>query len=315
MARMSYENCLERSYRINWRIDEVVEGRRFDPDRDWLPKALSGAHGLPFLDAGERRALNHVEMAAYAHLFSYAEEFVAPTTIELAAEVEQTEREAFDALTNFTAEEVKHMVMFRRVGALVDDALGFELERLGGQQETVRFVRSKNRGAVLLLMACIEWFTQEHYRSCFSDDDGLDPFTRHIFRCHWLEESQHAQLDHLETLRAFDTFDEAKRERAIDDLIELVAAVDGWLVEQTAHDLRNFERVIGRQLSSAQRDQVRDSVLRAKRYTFLASGVTHPRFQELFGLVTTEPQRQRVEEALGTLLPDVGDGDPTPVAA
>jgi len=85
MSRYSYEKCLQRSYKVNWKIEDVLEGRRFDPDREWLPTALSGASGLNFLDADERRKLTHVEMAAYAHMFMYAEEFVAPMVVELAA--------------------------------------------------------------------------------------------------------------------------------------------------------------------------------------------------------------------------------------
>ena len=79
MSNYSYEKCLERSYRVNWRIEEVLEGRHFDPSREWLPQALSGASQIEFLSRGERRKLTHVEMGAYAHLFGSAEEFVVPT--------------------------------------------------------------------------------------------------------------------------------------------------------------------------------------------------------------------------------------------
>jgi hypothetical protein len=43
-------------------------------------------------------------------------------------------------------------------------------------------------------------------------------------------------------------------------------------------------------------------VLAAKRYTFIESGVTHPNFVELFGMVTTPAQQQKVQQALGDLL-------------
>ena len=47
---------------------------------------------------------------------------------------------------------------------------------------------------------------------------------------------------------------------------------------------------------------MRASVLRAKRWTFLESGVTHPRFQELFAAVTTAEQQERVDSAVTELL-------------
>ena len=51
--------------------------------------------------------------------------------------------------------------------------------------------------------------------------------------------------------------DERERERAVDELIELVAAVDGLLQAQTDHDLANFQTSIGRRLGPAERAEVR----------------------------------------------------------
>ena len=47
----------------------------------------------------------------------------------------------------------------------------------------------------------------------------------------------------------------------------------------------------------------REEVLRAKRHAFLVMGLTHPRFLDLFTAVTTPAQQERVNVALGTLLP------------
>ena len=298
MTRSSYEDCLRTSHRINWRIDEVLDGRRFDPDRDWLPRGLSAADHLPFLGPAEQRRLTHVEMAAYAHLFSYAEGFVAPLALEQAREVEGLDRGACDALTNFAAEEVKHRELFRQLRALVDEQLGFELERLGGEEDTARFVLGKHRGAVLLLTACIEWYTQRHYTECFQDSEQLDPLTTRVFRSHWLEESQHARLDDLETLRTFEGLGRAEREQALDDLLELVTAFDGLLVQQAEHDRANFRRVLGRPLGDDQEEQLLDELVRAKRHTFLLTGFTHPQFGALLAEVTDEAQRARVDAAL-----------------
>jgi hypothetical protein len=301
----SYAQCLQNAHKINWRIDEVLDGRRFDPSRRWLPGALSAADQIDFLDEDERRKLAQIEMASYAHLFGYVEEFIAPTVVDLAHEIGRGERVAFDALANFAAEEVKHMQLFRAVRDRIHASLGFDLELLGGQDETTAYVRSKNTGAVLLLTACIEWLTQRHYLECFKDNEELDPFTRHLFRCHWLEESQHAQMDHLETVRAFEGMSAAERDLAVSDLIELVGAVDGLLQQQARFDTRNFGRYLDRALTEEEQEQLFDRVLQAKRYTFLETGVTHPRFLELFTGVTTPAQQERVQEALAPLLPEL----------
>jgi hypothetical protein len=293
---------LQTAYRVNWRIADVIGTHRFDRARRWLPASLSAIGRVPGLSEEEQITLTHVEMGAYAHLFGYVEEFIAPKMLGLAQECEIDDRAAFDALVNFAAEEVKHMNLFREVRALVDKALEFPLALIGDEKAVARAVLDKHTGAVLLLTAAIEWFTQAHYVSAFQDDAGLDPFTKSIFRHHWLEESQHAKLDHLEALRAFDGMTDVERDIAIGDLIALVAAVDGLLQQQARLDVRNFESALGRALSDGRRQEIHAGVLAAKRHVFIESGVTHPNFQALFSAVTTPAQQQKVGRALESIL-------------
>src|SRR5262245_37475303 len=203
MTTYSYGDCLEKSYRVNWKIGDVIDGRSFDLGRLWLPARLSGAGRVAGLTAAERVTLSQIEMGAYAHLFGYVEEFIAPKMVALAQDFAGEDRAAFDALTNFAAEEVKHMHLFGEVRWMVNRTLGFPLALLSGAGDVARAVLAKNTGAVLLLTSAIEWLTQRHYLDCFKEDGALDPFTRHLFKSHWLEEAQHARMDHLETLRAF----------------------------------------------------------------------------------------------------------------
>jgi hypothetical protein len=254
---------------------DVLGGRRFDATRRWLPARLSGADRIACLGPAEKLKLTQVEMGAYAHLFGYVEELVAP---------------------------IKHMMLFREVRDGVDATLGFSLALLPDAREVARAVLGKRRAAVLLLTSAIEWLTQLHYLTCFQDDPTLDPLTQQVFRAHWLEESQHTRVDYLETLRAFRQLSEPEKDRAVDDLIELLGAVDGLLQAQARLDVQNLQACLWRQLGEAERDQVYFGVLGAKRYAFIESGVTHPGFQELLGLVTTPAQRQRLQDALGPVL-------------
>jgi len=301
MTTYTYAKCLSNSYQVNWRISDIIGGESFDASKRWLPEALSAVSRLDCLDEEERKKLTQVEMAAYAHLFAYVEEWIAPKVSALAQDYEIDQREAYDALTNFAAEEVKHMNLFRQLRTMVGDTLGFDPELVGGQSETARYVLGKSSGAVLLLTACIEWFTQKHYLEAFKDDDQLDPLTKKVFKAHWLEESQHAQMDHLETLRAFGSMNADECDKSVDELIELVAAVDGLLKMQVEADMNNFTRALDRTLTPAETDEVRDALLAAKRWTFIMSGVTHPRFEELFVEVTTPAQQERVGNALQSL--------------
>jgi len=301
-TKYTHSDCLQNSYKINWRIRDVLGDDRFDKSRHWLPLRLSGAEGIPFLTEQEKTSLTHVEMGAYAHLFGYVEEFIAPEILDLAQNYEIEERESFDALANFAAEEVKHMTLFREIRDRVDETLGFRLRLLEGEKEVARTVLSKNRGAVLLLTAAIEWFTQLHYLSAFKDDEALDPLTKKIFKAHWQEESQHARMDHLETLRAFANMSTPDKEQAITDLIILVGAVDELLKKQSEYDLENLEKYLNRTFTTDERSTILRSVLRAKRYSFIESGVTHPNFKATFVEVTTPAQQDRVGNALATLL-------------
>jgi len=298
----SYSDCLEKSYRVNWTIHDLIEGQQFDLTRRWLPAKLSAANGLTCLTEDEKTRLTHVEMGAYAHLFGFVEEFIAPQMSMLALDFKIDNREGFDALTNFAAEEVKHMNLFRAIRRMVDSTIGTPLTLLGNEKDVARFVLSKNTGAVLLLTAAIEWFTQLHYTEAFKDDESLDAFTKRIFKFHWLEESQHARMDHLETLRAFKRMTDDEKDQAINDLIELAGAVDGLLQQQAKFDVQNLEKYLGRTFKSAEADEVYSGELRAKRYCFLESGVTHPNFLKIFGAVTNPAQQARVQTALKPIL-------------
>ena len=109
-------------------------------------------------------------------------------------------------------------------------------------------------------------------------------------------------MDHLEAIRAFGKMDDTEKDTAIDDLIELVVAVDGLLQTQAGFDVANFAKYSGRTLTNEEHQTLYDSVLKAKRYTFLETGVTHPNFQALFCEVTTPAQQEKVQAALATVL-------------
>ncbi len=302
MPDYTYAKSLENAYKVNWRIEDVLGNRKFDTSRPWLPAQLSGAAAISCLNDDEKMKLTHIEMGAYANLFRFVEEFITPTMVNLAQAAELQEGDAFDALTNFAAEEVKHMALFRVVRSLVDEAIGFPLALLDNEREIASVVLSKNLGGVLLLIEAIEWFTQLHYLSGFKDEETLDPLTRAVFKAHWQEEAQHAHLDDLEIRRVFGTMTDAEKDEAIDDLIELVGAVDGLLQEQVKRDVENLQRYLDRTFTESENDEVASNVLRAKRYAFIESGVTHKNFLETFTSVTTPQQQEKVQTALGALL-------------
>jgi len=88
---------------------------------------------------------------------------------------------------------------------------------------------------------------------------------------------------------------------SIDELIAIVADVDGILQNQSAADVDYFTKVCGRSFTDDEVQRIKDGVLKAYRWQYIFSGVEHPRFQKLYNDLTTEDQRQHVSAALATL--------------
>jgi len=91
------------------------------------------------------------------------------------------------------------------------------------------------------------------------------------------------------------------RDRAIDELISLVADVDGILQNQSKADVGYFLKLCNHSFTDDEIQRIKDGVLRAYRWQYIFSGVEHPRFQKLYNELTTDDQRQRVSAALATL--------------
>jgi len=103
-------------------------------------------------------------------------------------------------------------------------------------------------------------------------------------------------------LRAFAAMNEAQKDQAVDDLIGLVAAVDGLLKKQSEFDVANLSKYTGRSFTNDESSEIYKAIFRAKRYCFIESGVTHPNFLDLFVAVTTPKQQEKVQTGLQSLL-------------
>ena len=115
---------------------------------------------------------------------------------------------------------------------------------------------------------------------------------------HWREECQHAMLDELEWQREDAKLTPAERDRAVTDLIELVAGVDGILQAQAAADVEYFVAIAGRDFSADERRALDAGLLKAYRWQYIVTGVQHPHFMRLLTSLTTPDQMARIEQAL-----------------
>jgi hypothetical protein len=302
-ASERYARCVEVSKRIRWEIDrDVFRGRTFDYTKKFLPDGLSKVNEIEFLDAGERRLLSQVQGRTYANLFGLIERYIAAKVLELSRGHWFGDQTALEALVRFTDEELKHQELFRRMEAMIAPDMPAGYAVMPNPNDVAAVVLSKSSWAVLALTCHIELFTQAHYRESIEPDVELSELWKDVFRFHWTEESQHAILDELEWEREDARLTDAERDQGVSDLIELVGAVDGILQAQAKADTAYFLRVCGRSFDDKQQREIGDTVLRAYRWQYIASGVQNERFQKILGGMVSGEQMKRVGGALAPIV-------------
>ena len=297
-----YERCVQTSKRVRWDIDkDVIRGRRFDAGHKFLPDGLSLADGFTTLSTDEKRFVSQIQGRTYANIFGLVERFINAKVLELSHDHWFGDQVALEALVRFSDEELKHQALFRRIDAMVGEVLPdgyrFDIDPNG----VAHAVLGKSTWAVLALTLDIELFTQLHYRQSIEPDAGLSELFKDVFLYHWKEESQHAILDELELMRHDAGLTAEERDRAVDELIELVAAVDGVLQAQAKADGGYFTTTCGRAVHEAEARAIEAAFLKAYRWQYVHSGAQHPHFGKVLSGLITEIQGQRIQAALATL--------------
>ena len=122
-----------------------------------------------------------------------------------------------------------------------------------------------------------------------------------MFLYHWKEESQHALLDEMEWKRHDAGITTEQRDKAVDEFIELVSAVDGILQAQARSDADYFRTACGRAVDDEEARQIEAGFLEAYRWQYIHSGAQHPRFGEVLSGLITPAQGERIQAALATL--------------
>ena len=298
-----YSKVIENSRRVRWDIDrDVIRNRRFDLGKVFLPAGLSLVNELPFMAPGDRRLLSQVQGRSYAYIFGLVERFIGAKMIEIGRQHALGDQMALEALVRMTDEELKHQALFRRMEAMMAVDMPAGYMATADPDAVAAAVLSRSSWSVLALTLDIELFTLAHYRASIAPEDDLCALWKDVFLAHWKEESQHAMLDELEFLREDARLTAAEPDAAVDDLIELVMAVDGILVAQARADAGYFESIAGTHYEEAQRTAIAQGILKAYRWQYIVSGVTAQRFQKVLFGVLDERQVARLTHALQPLL-------------
>jgi P-aminobenzoate N-oxygenase AurF len=282
-TQYDYCSILSASERIGWRIEDVLpEGQGLDFSKPLLPEALARVTSLGFLDAEEQLVVNHIRGNGYLCTFGLVEEFVLPFVLDHVRPHLDGDDYRTRALLQFACEEAKHIQLFKRFSSAFEAGFGSKCEVIGPPSAVAGKVLSHHPLAVALVTLHLEWMTQRHYVESIRDNREIDPLFMSLLKHHWMEEAQHAKIDMLivEALAAQCSREEA--EQAAEEYLEIGAFLDSGVQQQTELDIDSLECATGRTLSLAERETYISVQRQALRWTYLGSGMTHPKFQAMF---------------------------------
>jgi len=292
----SFEETLIASQKINWRIEDIIGGdKQLDFSKPFMPESLARVSNLNFLTVAERRVLNQIKGHTYLQIFGLVEEFILPFVLDHVRPSLDADDYRVRAFLQFASEEAKHIQLFKTFTAEFHKNFSTECAVIGPPAEVAAFVLARQPLAVALVILGIEWMSQRHFIDSIKDDQQLDAQFKSLLKHHWLEEAQHAKLDAIMVEAIADGMSLEEIEKAVDEYLEIGGFLDEGLKQQTIFDLEAFERVTERQLTESEREEFLSVQHQANRWTYLGTGMTHPKF--LAALEKLSPaQRKRIEE-------------------
>ena len=292
----AYEATYRASVRAAWDLDSVLQPtQELDFSRNFLPQSLARTNALSSLGADQQRLLNQISAHQYLSLFIIVEEFILPFVMGNAREAAGDDRYGMRALLNFAAEEVKHMQLFRRFLDAFERGFPVRCEVIGPAEAIGNRVLSHHPLAVGFTVLMFEWMSQVHYVDTIRDDSDIDPLFKSLMKHHWVEEAQHAKLDALMINELARAYPSAEIDRAVEEFFEIGAFLDGGLTQQAQFNLDALEKAVGRAL--ADREEIAQQQLDAARWTYLGSGMSHPKFLGLVSRIAPKGGRRIVEAA------------------
>jgi hypothetical protein len=295
IERFSDQAALAASQRVNWRNEGITGGdKRLDFNRPFIPETLAQTERLFFLTAAERRTLNQVRGHGYLYFFGAVKELILPFVLDHARAHLDGDDHKIRALLQFASEEAKHIDRFKRFRAEFEAGFGGACAVIGPADEISKAILAHHPLGVALAILQIEWMTQRHYVDSIKDDQLLDPQFASLLKHHWMEECQHAKLDTLMVASMVERYSAAEIAKGVEDYLAIGTFIDGGLEQQVAFDRESFESATGRHLTTNEAEIFGQLQLQASRWTYLGSGMTHPRFLSTLEALGPE-HRQRIE--------------------
>jgi hypothetical protein len=298
-----YARCLKASKRAEWHLDrDLLQDRSLDFSRKFLPDGLSLIGRLDFLAAEDARFLSQLQGRTYAYMVGLVERFISAKMLEQARTHVLGDQSALEGLVRFSAEELKHQELFRRLDEMMAAHMPPGYIMTAEPNHVAAAVLAASTWAVLALTCHIELFVQAHYEQSIAPREELCPLFKDVFRFHWRDECQHVMLDELEWTAEHERLSPAQRDHAVDQLISLIAAMDSILTAQSKADAAYFIRHAKESFTISRQAQIESALFAAYRWQYIVSGVKHVHFNRLLTNMTNEAQQARIGEALRPIL-------------
>lgn len=295
-----YHDTIVASQKVNWRIEDIIGGdKKLDFSKPFMPESLARVSELSFLNDEEKRILNQIRGHGYLATFGLVEEFILPFVLDHIRPSLADDDYRVRAFLQFASEEAKHIQLFKLFGEEFRANFETECKVIGPAADVAKEILAHEPLGIALVILHIEWMSQRHYIESIRDDQALDPQFKSLLKNHWLEEAQHAKLD----TRMVETLAEGMTPEMIAKGVDEYLAIGGFLDEggkqQTMLDLESFEKATSRTLNEKEREAFIAVQHQANRWTYIGTGMTHPKF--LMTLERLDPeQRKRIEEIAPT---------------
>lgn len=283
----TFPNVLSATSRASWQLDDVMPPHaRLDFTRPFLPEALARTGRLQGLSDEERMLLNHIRGHEYLSLFGVVEEFILPFLLDHIRAQGAGEDHRTRALLQFATEEAKHIHLFKRFKNAFNAGFNSPCDVIGPAEAIAQEILAHHPLGVALVILQVEWMTQSHYLDSVRDNGGLDPLFASLLRHHWIEEAQHAKLDTLIVEALAEGMSAEEIAAGVEDYFRIAAFLDGGFKAQAQLNLAAFEVAAGRTLDVASHEAFLGEQHQALRWTYLGSGMTHPKFRATLGQIS-----------------------------
>jgi hypothetical protein len=293
LDRYSYQGALAASEVIHWRVEDIIGGdKRLDFTKPFMPESLARVEELSFLDTDEKRILNQIRGNAYLTIFGLVEEFILPFVLDQTRPHLSGDDYRVRALLQFAGEEAKHIQLFKRFRQEFEEGFGVFCPVVGPPEAVANAILAHDPLGVAITTLHIEWMVQRHYLESVKDDQNLDPQFKSLLKHHWIEEVQHAKLDTLMIEALAAGRNEQQIMDGVEEYLDIGGFLDGAMKQQVEFDLDSFERASGRELNKEEEEEFRRKQLQANRWTYLGTGMTHPKVLETLESLTPLARRR-----------------------